>query len=226
MCITNKKNPIRHNYFIHGQKLPTKSDSKYLGIAISSNLSSSKHVNNIFKKANSTMALKRIIRPASQQAKSTAYKTFVRPTLEYVSTVWSPHTDTDSNQVEMVHRRAVRFVRNDYSRKNSVTAMHQDLSWGTLLHHRDQARMSMMYRIAHQQVDIPAERSTWHPLTTEPGATTHDSGRSQIHSPVKVSSPERSYCRINSRKSSEPVNAGGTFNQPHIIFNLYIQNQF
>ena len=102
--------------------------------------------------------LRRNIRPASQQAKSTAYKTFVRPTLEYASTVWSPHTDTDSNQLEMVQRRAARFVKSDYSRKSSVIAMRQDLGWDTLLQRRDQARLSMMYRIAHQQVDIPAER--------------------------------------------------------------------
>ena len=159
LCITNKKNTIQHNYLIHGQKLAIKSDSKYLGVTISSNLSWSKHVNNISKKANSTMAfLRRNIRPASQQAKSTAYKTFVRPTLEYASTVWSPHTDTDSNQLEMVQRRAARFVKSDYSRKSSVTAMRQDLCWDTLLQRRDQARLSMMYRIAHQQVDIPAER--------------------------------------------------------------------
>ena len=95
--------------------------------------------------------LRRNIRPASQRAKSTAYKTFVRPTLEYASTVWSPHTDTDSNQLEMEQRRAARFVKSDYSRKSSVTAMRQNLGW-------DQARLSMMYRLAHQQVDIPAER--------------------------------------------------------------------
>ena len=99
LCITNKINSIQHNYFIHGQKLATKSDSKYLGVTISSNLSWSKHVNNISKKANSNMTFLRLnIRQASQQAKSTAYKTFIRPTLEYASTVWSPHTNTDSNQ--------------------------------------------------------------------------------------------------------------------------------
>ena len=158
LCISNKKHPLQHNYFIHGQKLSTKTDSKYLGVTISSNLSWSKHVNNISKKANSTMAfLRGNTRSASQQAKSTAYKTFVRPTLEYASTVWTPH-DTDSNQLEMVQRRAVRFVKSDYSRTSSVTAMRQDLGWDTLQQRRDQARLSMMYRITHQQVDIPAER--------------------------------------------------------------------
>ena len=95
LCISNKKHPIQHNYFIHGRKLATKTDSKFLGVTISGNLSWSKLVNNISKKANSTMAfLRRNIRSASQQAKSTAYKTFVKPTLEYASTVWTPH-DTD-----------------------------------------------------------------------------------------------------------------------------------
>ena len=145
--------------------------------------------------------LRRHIRPASQQAKSTAYKTFVRPSLEYASTVWSPHTDTDTNQLEMVQRRAVKFVKSDYSRKSSVTAMRQDLGWDILLQRRDQARLSMMYRIAHQQVDIPAERYLT-PLDNRPEAITHDPGRFQLLSPVtnKASSPERSYCGINSRK--------------------------
>ena len=79
LCITNRKHPIQHSYFIHGQKPATKTESKYLGLTISSNLSWSKHVNNISNKANSTMAfLRQNIRSASQQAKCTAYKTFVR----------------------------------------------------------------------------------------------------------------------------------------------------
>ena len=55
----------------------------------------------------------------------------------------------DSNQLEMVQRKAVRFVKSDYSRKSSVTAMRQDLGCDTLLQRRDQSRLSMMYRIAH-----------------------------------------------------------------------------
>ena len=39
LSISNKKHTIQHNYFIHGQKLATKPDSKYLGVTISSNLS-------------------------------------------------------------------------------------------------------------------------------------------------------------------------------------------
>ena len=44
----------------------------------------------------------------SQDSKEQAYKTFVRPTLEYASTVWDPHTARNINAVEMVQRRAAR----------------------------------------------------------------------------------------------------------------------
>ena len=155
----NKKHPIQHSYVNHGQKLATKTYSKYPGVTIRSNLSWSKHVNNISKKASSAMAfLGRNIRTASQQAKSTDNKTFLRPTLEYASTVWAPHNDTDSNQLEMEHRRTVRFANSDYSRSRSDTAMCQHLGWDTLQQRRDQAHLSKMYRITHQQVIIPAER--------------------------------------------------------------------
>ena len=144
---------MQQGYFISGQKLTTKSDAKYLGVTICSDLSWSKHKANIYKKADSTMAfMRRSIRPAFKQAKSTAYKTFVRPILEYTSTVWTPHTEADKNQLKMVQSRAVRFVKVDYIRTSSVIDLNEDLSWNTLQQCRDQAQLSMMYRIVHHLV--------------------------------------------------------------------------
>ena len=54
--LTKKKHPFQQNYFIHGQKLATKSEAKYLGVTISSDLSWSKHVANISKKASKQRA--------------------------------------------------------------------------------------------------------------------------------------------------------------------------
>ena len=51
------------------------------------------------------------------------YKTYVRPTLEYASSVWDPHTIDLISHIEMVQRRAARFVKADYSQQNSVTLM-------------------------------------------------------------------------------------------------------
>ena len=68
--ITNKKRPLCSDYFIHNQKLALRTEAKYLRVTIGSDLSGSRHVDNITKKANSTMGfLKRNIRSAPQAAK-------------------------------------------------------------------------------------------------------------------------------------------------------------
>ena len=121
--------------------------------------------------------LKRNIRSTPQAAKETAYKTFVRPIVEYAATTWAPFTDTETSKIEMVQGRAVRFVSNDYRRTSSVTEMISTLGWDTLQKRMDLARLSMMYRIVHHLVDIPVE-----PYLTPSTSMTrgHDSGFFQI----------------------------------------------
>ena len=61
--------------------------------------------------------LKRNIRSAPQAEKATAYKTFVRPIVEYAATTWAPSTNTNTDKIEMVQWRAARFVTNDTAEK-------------------------------------------------------------------------------------------------------------
>ena len=117
------------------------------------------------------------MRSAPQAAKDTAYKTFVRPIVEYAATAWAPSTDKANDKIDMVQRRAARFVKNDYGRTSSVTEMMSNLGWDTLQKRRDLARLSMMYRIVHELVDIPVE-SYLIPLTSMTRG--HDSRFHQI----------------------------------------------
>ena len=85
--------------------------------------------------------------------------------------------------------------------------MRQDLGWDTLLQRRDQARLSMMYRIAHQQVDIPAEQYLT-PLDNTTCAIQTDPNFIR-RLPTKFN-PQND-CTVESTlaRSSEPANAGG-----------------
>jgi len=123
--------------------LNTVDSAEYLGVTISSDLSWTNHVNNITKKANSTLSfLRRYISSCPAKSKINAYNTYVRPSIEYASSVWAPYTDCLINQLEMVQRRAARFVKHDYSGHSSVTDMLTDLKWDTL----STEEMQLVYR--------------------------------------------------------------------------------
>ena len=109
--ITSKKNPIIYSYKIHQTALRSTDQAKYLGVTITPDLSWKCHIDNTTKKANSSMAfLRRNKRSSLRDAKAKAYKTYVRPIVEYASFVWSPAIDSHINQLEKVQRRAARFV--------------------------------------------------------------------------------------------------------------------
>ena len=155
--ITKKKNPAICNYSLHDQHLQTVKQAKYLGATISSDLSWNQHVDNTVKKATNILNfLRRNIRDCPPRVKEQCYKTLVRPTMEYASCVWDPYTNTNIKKLEMVQRRAARFVKGDYDRTSSVTAMLDELGWDTLQERRQQAKATMFYRIVYGLVCIPS----------------------------------------------------------------------
>ena len=155
--VTRRKTPLQTKYHLHGCVLESVPSAKILGVTISEDLKWSEHINNITKKANQTLGfLKRNIRVHNKDLKSTAYKTLVRPQLEYASTVWSPHTDLDINKLESVQSRAARWVTHDYQYTSSVSTMLQDFNWRTLDQRRIDSRLVLLYKVTYNLVAIPA----------------------------------------------------------------------
>jgi hypothetical protein len=79
------------------------------------------HIDKTVKKPNSTLGfLRRYLKVSNQDTKTAAYKTLVRPTIEYYSSVWSPHTKDAISKKEMVQRRAARYLINRHRNTSSV----------------------------------------------------------------------------------------------------------
>ena len=77
------------------------------------------------------------------------------PQLEYAAPVWDPHTLNDIQKIEMVQRRAARWVLGDYSPYSSVSDMLRRLGWRTLEQRRADSRLVLFYKIVHGYVAVP-----------------------------------------------------------------------
>ena len=79
---------------------------KDLGVFISKNLSSSIHCNNIVSKSSRISALiHRTFISKNPELMIKAFTIYVRPILEYASSVWNPHLLKDINNIENIQRR-------------------------------------------------------------------------------------------------------------------------
>ena len=78
----------------------------------------------------------------------------MRPTLEHASSIWDPYTKKNINAIEMIQRRAARYVTNRYERYASVTEMLKELQWDSLEERRRRQQLVMFYKIHHNQLEV------------------------------------------------------------------------
>ena len=65
-----------------------------------------------------------------------------------------PHYACDVNKLERVQRCAARFCKGDYRWTASVSAMIEDLNWDSLALRRQQTRLTTMYKISHNLIEV------------------------------------------------------------------------
>ena len=76
----------------------------------------------------------------------------------HACTSWTPCFQKDINNIEMVQRRAARFVFNSYTYNTSVSTLLDALNWPTLQQCRNNLKAIMMYKIINNLIRIPANQ--------------------------------------------------------------------
>ena len=174
ICISTKKSPPLKKYVFCRSELDEVDSVSYLGVTLTKNLKWSQHVSSISCKASKVLALiKRNFWNCSRSVKETAYTTLVRPKLEYGCEAWDPHFKKGISSLERVQRKAARFCLNNYQPTASVTVMLSDLGWSSLETRRTIARLNLMYKICHGNVDI--DKNSYLPPSIICGARTRSS---------------------------------------------------
>ncbi len=154
--ITRARTPVKTQYLLHGQILEPADHVKYLGVDISQKLSWKSHVHRITQNANRSLGfIRRNIKVRNPQVREAAYKTLVRPQLEYASSVWDPYHQEQISKIELVQRRAARWTLNNYAPLASVSDMLSKLGWRSLELRRCDARLALFYKVVHGFVAIP-----------------------------------------------------------------------
>ena len=165
-----KKHKLSFSYKMNNQVVEGIRSTKYLGVTISDNLNWGTHINNISGAANRMLGfLWRNLRQSPRNIKEKAYTSLVRPKLEYCSSIWDPYHQKDIGKLEMVQHRAARFVTNCPHRHTenqpSITAKIRELGWDTLQTRRQRSRLTMLYRVTKNLVDVP---QAYHPCLRVP----------------------------------------------------------
>ena len=121
------------------------------------------HIESMCSEANKILGfIRQNLRGTTQSIKEKAYKTIVRPCVEYASHIWDPPLQYLIDNIGAIQKTSAQFVLNhphydDRYRKSSTTAMVRELNWDTLLECRKKSKVSFMYKVEHDLVEIPPQ---------------------------------------------------------------------
>lgn len=155
--VSNKRQPFLYTYKISTGTVAEATEYKYLGLTISNKLTWSSHIENICTAATRKLGLLRHrLKNAPPDAKLLAYKTYVLPKVEYASVIWDPHYKKDKQRLEMVQRRAVRFIFNKYKRTDSPSSLMLANKIPTLEQRRKISRLKFLFLLYHNRLNVNA----------------------------------------------------------------------
>ena len=175
----NRHPPDKHiqfDYTLHQQRLEQVQSAKYPGITISDDLDWGQHISEISSKATKTLGfLRRNLAFAPRHTKEVAYKTLVRPKLEYAAPIWHPYHGTQIGQMKKVQRTAARWTCRRWRNTSSVGDMLDELEWPSLETRREQPSLTFFYKIHSRTVSLDKDKYLTPPPNLRRTRTSHES---------------------------------------------------
>src|SRR5882757_10126808 len=133
MHMSRKRSPIISIYNLCNEPLAVVNSVKYLGVTINDKLSWDTHTAITVKKGFSSLySINRTLKDSTKAVRELAYKTVVRPIMDYCGSVCDPSNVTEIEQIERVNRKAIRLVTKTFDRNVSTSSLLSRNQWPSL----------------------------------------------------------------------------------------------
>ena len=140
------------DYNIAGTPLQKVTSTKDLGVVFDSKLSFSEHCHTIANKGFSRVnMLLRCFRSRDRELQIRLFNAFVRPIVEYASSVWSPHFVHDITVIEKVQKHFTKCLRGLHNKSYAERLI--TLNQPSLQTRRTRTDLIFLYKIIHGLVD-------------------------------------------------------------------------
>ena len=157
---------ILFDYSFHNQTLENVQSAKYLGIAVSDGMDCGQHISKISSVAAGTLGfLRRGLAFALRSTKEVAYKTLVRPGLEYAEPIWGPCSELRIGRLGRIQRAAACLTCGVLRGAGGVGGILDELEGPALEARGDRSSLLLFHKIHSGAVYIGKKTSTW-PLFT------------------------------------------------------------
>lgn len=151
MVLSRKRNTVlpTNPLLLKGQALEFVDSIKYLGLTISSDLSWSRHIEQISSKARKLvgMLFRQFYNYTDKQTIKTLYLSIVRPHLEYACQVWDPYLEKDKNTLEKVQKFACKVCCKSWDAE--YENLLEELHLPTLETRRTHLKLCTFYNFVH-----------------------------------------------------------------------------
>ena len=243
---THTRQPYILTNTMNNNELLETTSHTYLGVDLSNSLIWNSHIDRITAKANRALGFVRMnIYDCPRHIKEQAYKTLVRPVLDYSASMCYPHEQSNIKEVEAMQNLAARFKFGDYRRRSSVTQMKKELECEDLKIRRTFSGLSIFKQaITGHLITITATTSlcqvkrnprhssqtanSFIPINTRKDWNTHFSPHPKMsligthYQPIKPRSQTKTNSNPLSTSTSQPKNSNHLYLYcaPPILFGL------
>lgn len=150
MIVSRKLHPPIHPpLFFKNAPLEETISHKHLGLILSNNCSWKEHIVYTIERAKVRLNLLRALKyKLKREALEKIYISFVRPLLEYSSSVWDNCSGDDKKQLDSIHHEAARIV-SGATKLCSIDKLLSDLGWESLQERRSKQKLVIFYKMIH-----------------------------------------------------------------------------